>query len=1523
MQGCLARLYHPIHTSKPSQTAHLLSFSYIYIYICYRLSSTVLPLCIPARRIKEPPHPSAFHLFNRVCVCVCPALRKQAWLEVLIFGSVHHHHLLLPPFRLLCTWPTHSLVESASDYAGPVASHHLHTQLTPSRRTSHDLSLSRHHPPFFSPRKLESPLLHHANTVGGIFCTMAHSATAKRSARPPGTDWQDSYFTLEERYRRLQKRFNAQEQELKLIKVTQRKKDTPSAGPSLSSLSARRPTQPALRPELRYAEQSKRNAGVSGPSSPLRFSTSQNGDSGGAPAHASRGISTLPNQWVNYHVSREDSITDSQKPLPPPPLAASYVQSSPNQVAAQKPKPHEVEAYIAVPSAAAPQAARAAAITEATAWGEAGALPDPAMVWGTDGRSSMQNYVVASALYHANEELRRKLNESVTTLQTLQQELGRSRAQNATLQTRLENLSAQLHQLVRERDLSTQKYTNASHTISDLERTLRDRISEEEKVRFSLESQITELRSRLVVGADSNELLQKDVRSLLSETRDRTAEVMKLRSNLALAESALSSQKHVNENMLVELKSLSTQLVEERKRLITVTREAHLASLSGARVEDLEQQLQRVQEERNSIEQEHIELMSEFVHITEDALRHAREEVGRDIADWKAAAAHWEQVSQLLYKDIAERTQQHLQCRAECEEAQGQRDAAELQVRSLKGEVALLTAKLDVVWPSHATDAKNLTAEEILNVFGRKDRAGIFLFDERRRRRAAALRRSGAKDGKATGVSAIGEAAAAAEENDGDGEEDAEFDLAAAALDDLPADPTTAVCQLQELHEANAALISEVHQLRLTNDLLQDRLDRLTGKQKEEEARVAAAEVSLQQRERAGHQLLEKQLDRVAFLEAQVRSLRGYHVPTNTPIGEVGENENIFELYIGQLVAAEVPEGIEVPEMFSTMFCSADFLVHETVTTGTVRGFNGFFEVTASFRVSMDALLFYYLHTRQLLIQLHRVRNADEASAMTLAAATGAGDEETHLSATDAADTRTTHSAQDGSSSGSTHPSLRVAEHMFETIAEGQVSLADIVLLEDCRHSARPTLKGHVRLLTPAGRHLASVEFRLTARRPYSADFVRLVEKSVATTITEGSGAADGKAAGDQHGASSHLLDWMRVTADTSLGVGEHRRQESGHDTAPALRDTHTAATTTPTDPHPHMRHNQLQLVPVASADGETSSTASSFIQQQSRIVGTTGALVKHLPPPSPPRQRWPSVSSCGRREGSDLKAACHRSGGSPRSHQGDHDSVMERSPVSASFIHVDRSLLSAQPAVGGSGGEGSRVMGSAIQYLWVDVERLELPAELPLPIPRLACYFRVEAADTEVWLDAPPTPRYTWEYTLDPRDSRAGAYGALLPVSSVTQLASVLREPLVVFLLDADAMASASAAAATDPCVWSMAVCEWAQVVQHPNEPQSFALPLLRPNQAVVPGAVLRLTLTASTTGVCASPPHAEPSPSQLHARGVNTSSPPFIPPPPMSSPYPPPPPPPEEPSLRRDLSMEEEFLRLEYKHHTGHSFT
>jgi hypothetical protein len=1348
-----------------------------------------------------------------------------------------------------------------------------------------------------------------------------------RTARPPGTNWQDSYFALDERYRQLQKKFNEQEQALKLVKVARRKEEAPPASPSLSSISASR--RPSMRSSTRAASSAalasvhrhgdnaddtgRSQAWHRGVSNPLETSWFR------PPPQSPPYSLTQPSRSVFDHVGSDvlhgDGHHDSSSQVSgsaPSPTSLPRTAADPmhdSSFPAYR-EPHDdvgrTQEYVSVSSAAGPQSARAAAITAAGAWGgEAAALPDPAMVWGTDGQSSLQNYVVASALYHANEELRRKLNESATTLQTLQQELASSRAQHTAVQSRLDSAAQQMHQLVRERDLATQKFTNASHTITDMERTLRNRVAEEEKVRFSMESQIAELRSRLVVGADSNELLQKDVRSLLAETRDRTGEAMQLRSKLALAESALSAQKNVNENMLVELKSLNVQLVEERKRLLTVTREAQVASLNGTRIADLQEQLQRVQAERNTIEQEHVRLMAEFVRVTEDALRHAREEVRTDVADWKAAAQHWEEVSQLLYKDIAERTKQHLQCRAECEEAKEQRDATALQVRALKDEVALLSAKLDVVWPSHATDTKDFSLEDIRSAFGSQDRRGIFLFDERRRKAAAQRRRreecatatsTAAAATRTTTEEAGGVKSEASAEEDanglmdssggfGDMEEDESFQRTAHLLGDLPADPTTAAAQLQELHEVNASLLSDVRQLRLTNDLLQDRLDRLTGRRKEEEARMAAAEASLQRRERAGHTLLEKQLDRVAFLEAQVRSLRGYNIAPNTPVDRLGDNENIFELFLGQLVAAEVPEGVEVPDLFSHVFCSVDFLLHETITTPAVRGLNGFFDVTAAFCVSMDTLLIYYLHTRQLLVQLHRVRSEGETTAAITAVAASQRKEVSPEEGEEGKGASNGRGSVGGSSavtttSSSTHPSLRMAENMFETVAEGQVSLVDIVASAECQHAARPTIKGHVRLCTPGGRHIASLEFCLTARRPYTSGFLRALQEvteKTLPTIMKGDEELTGNAPAPADGASSRLLNWVRTTASTSADADlqpmgdplpSMRANRSNDETIDAANGVRLSQRRPSAQPLARIRQSQMQLVPVTEVDEVPSSSSSFYVRQRSHVSEAGGAFVVHLPAPSPPPSHLASRKAspwCARPPSSVAGDGEERSGkgkGRCRSSSTASPALAEHEPSTApphgpsSFMHVERSLLS-QPTPA-HGHRGDTQLTASITCLWVDVERLELPADLPLPIPRLSCYFSVAPLRKEVWLAAPPTARYTWPYTVDNQHQRdggagseGGVFGTSLPVQSVTQLASVVREPLVLFFLDADAMASPSpsTAANNEPCVWAMAVCEWHQAVQHPDTPHSFRLPLVRRDQSVVAGAVVRLTLSATTT--------------------------------------------------------------------------
>ncbi|RNC45118.1 hypothetical protein TcCL_NonESM05156, partial [Trypanosoma cruzi] len=394
------------------------------------------------------------------------------------------------------------------------------------------------------------------------------------SARRTTEEWQDAFYSLEERHRQLQKKFNEKEQELKLLKVSQRRE---SAAP----LFAR--GVPSRSAPLMSGRASSMRAPLPSAKANERTSGTRVGGEGTA------------------HEGKHDSFPERNAGL------------------------------VSVPSAARKADAGAAA-AELSAW-SASPSPDPSMVWGME--NSIQNYVTANALYHANEELRHRLDDAVTLVKTLQHELASSRSLVINTQKRLEETTQQMHQLVRERDLASQKLSVSQQAVAELERTLKNHNTEEERIRFSLETQITELRSRLVVGADSNELLTRDVRTLLLEVKEKSLEVQSLRSKIALAEAALSSQKQNNENLLVELRGLNNQLINERKRLLSMTREAQLASLRADEAKDFESRLAEAIESRSALEREHVRLMESLVGVTESALRQAREEVRQDIADWR------------------------------------------------------------------------------------------------------------------------------------------------------------------------------------------------------------------------------------------------------------------------------------------------------------------------------------------------------------------------------------------------------------------------------------------------------------------------------------------------------------------------------------------------------------------------------------------------------------------------------------------------------------------------------------------------------------------------------------------------------------------------------------------------------------------------------------------------------------------------------------------------------------------------
>ncbi|RHW70711.1 hypothetical protein DPX39_080033800 [Trypanosoma brucei equiperdum] len=1080
--------------------------------------------------------------------------------------------------------------------------------------------------------------------------------SGRRGTVRSAEEWRDAFYNLDERHRQLQRKLNEQEREMKLLKVSQRRRSAPAAAALPGD--ANRST-----PAVAQAQSGGVREVPSGVKSRLEDPV---------------GLSTENSRGRN---------------------------------------PERSVQFVGVPSAARREDAAAAAAEIANIYSGA-PPPDPSMVWGME--NSIQNYVTANALYHANEEMRQRLEDCVAVVKSLQHELAASRVLSKNTQSRLDEATQQIQQLVRERDIACQKLSVAQNATAELERQQKQTSVEEERIRFSLESQVTELRNRLVVGADSNELLSRDVRTLLAEVQEKTTTIQGLRSKLSLAETALASQRHTNENLLAEFRSLNSQLVEERKRLLAMTQEVHLANMRAGDIRDAEARLAAVVNDRTALEREHARLMESLVTVTEGALAMARAEVKQDLDEFRGSAAHWEEVAQLLYKDIAQRTQAHIHCREECEEAKRARDEAAVALRVANDELRSHRLKLDIVWPTHRADTDGLTHEQMLSIFGRYNVGARRGSQMQQQQQSEQHRLSPAEPTLPDGKPQLYDDDVALYGRD-----------FVTALQGAPLDE-----QVRELQEANSALVAELQRLQVTNELQKERLRSLESQLQRRQEAVETATAELKEREMAGQTFLQSQLDRVSFLEAQVRSLRGYSISPTKSLCEVEGNETVFELFVGQILSTETPAGVELRNTFPPVFCSIDFLLHETVTTPVVAGLNAFLDTSVSFCVAMDALLLCYLQTRQLLLQLHCVRSQEELG-------------ETMV---------------DNDETGK----LCIGERLYTTVAEGSVSLSALVADPRQLEADRPSIRGHVPLRDGFGHHIASVEFAVTVRTPFSEAFRAL--------------AAEG-------------------TRSWSLAKHEEQQQMV-----------------------------QDPVSTVLAASSSRSSPLVAVVQRDSPICEQVegGSEVRSVRAVSTPRHERRMV----------LVPTPHRSNATgPISSTSSSNTLLERS---SSFTLVPRAAAIAAASAP-----------NTVQALVVDVCKLKLPHDL-YPVPRLSCYYALEPLGCNLYLHAPPTARYEYEYLQE-----GGFNGKRFPIGSLRELLAVTREPFILFFFDESAVSTTIDMASAEGKVerhrgqyWATARTEWRLALEKPEEFVSLELPLINKQGLPIKGATVRVRLLATCKG-------------------------------------------------------------------------
>jgi hypothetical protein len=616
------------------------------------------------------------------------------------------------------------------------------------------------------------------------------------------------------------------------------------------------------------------------------------------------------------------------------------------------------------------------------------------MVWGFDQEAAQE--VRYRALLDLNKALRQQMEEAERVNKLLKSDCSQHLTRCAQLEAEITSLTRDHHGTIRERDLALQKLAMGEANVAAARQELNTRVEEEERSRQMQSFHVKDLRGRLDLAISKCEALTKDNQALTANLKEKIVETAALHGRIAATEATLANQTAANQSLVLELQNLSNQLAMERRRSLGASREVQTALLSKELAEELRMEVAALKEQLASKEREILALLDQLANTANQAEQRIASQVQEELSGAKKAAAHWERVCQLQYKDIAERTQQHVKCREQFDEAKAARDEALLTVKALQSALMVSEAKLEAVWPTHQRDCNGVPAAS--------------LNDTLRRLKTTS-----------TKTPLPGFAHEAPQVTD---------------LEELRA-------QLRDVEELNALLLAENESYKVANQLLSERVA-ASGRVHEGELQAERAVIAtLQQKSKSKDEIVERQIDRIRLLERQVDDLKGIGVIVDNSfsIADLSPDETIIELFVGQLLFESSDQRAStVPPIFS---CTIDFFAFEPIVTSPMSGYNGFVDVTLSYRVNMDSMLWYWIRSKAIRVDLLQL------------------DTEGH------------------------------SQH----VATGVVSAQELINNESL-HSNRPTLKGFAPLLGKDGKRIASLEFGVIVRTPFSSTFRQICSES-------------------------------------------------------------------------------------------------------------------------------------------------------------------------------------------------------------------------------------------------------------------------------------------------------------------------------------------------------------------------------------------------------------------------------------------
>jgi len=490
-----------------------------------------------------------------------------------------------------------------------------------------------------------------------------------------------------------------------------------------------------------------------------------------------------------------------------------------------------------------------------------------------------------------------------------------------------------LHALV---DTLRQKFEDSQATIQ----TMRFEAASMVKERDGALRQLNGLSAQT---AGEEHAHMADLVALQRELKEKNAKLVLLHGRFQQAEAQINASRDTHAGILADMRTLNSQLGEERRRTLELERELQLARLGEDRHHDNSALLADLRAEKRAVEEENSRLVQQLLMqqtATESDLRRDFEEQVRTL---EASVAQWEATSRRQFQDLRALETRYEAVLTEHKATREAKIRLEQQLTKLQSDHQLLAERMQIM---AALEEGEQRPEDL--------------------DKALALVRAARLKGQPT---------------------DLEFLL---PIFDRQ---TGGTLEVDHMRAENANLLRDLATSQKFIEVLKQRLE---ASEKRDQERLRELQTGIDQLQSQGQaakqsdgRIIQAQLERILHLEANVSTMKqqlGTRLSVDVPLRQLAADENLIEVYVGHMRLERTyleAHGITCPP---SVFISVDFLEHATQMTDVKADLSPVFDNTYMYTTQVNEFLLYYLQTKTLNLDLHRATGSGGCVSLAKAA---------------------------------------------------------------------------------------------------------------------------------------------------------------------------------------------------------------------------------------------------------------------------------------------------------------------------------------------------------------------------------------------------------------------------------------------------------------------------------------------------------------------------------------------------------